>query len=244
MLIGQSARNTGVHWNDIFHRFVWYIKNVVRLILLPWMVLPFLIIAYLATEWAAGDLGRNGGMTGLFQSVGLHPHTTYEEFLLITGVGVFLAMAWLLWNASIVLMDAAGRRIQNAGIKEWIARKSVPFRKAFSEFEKSYPRVVLALMIAVVIACVVLLAMLVMSPTPRNQMIVWPPAGPQIVQASPYSSVLLQVPNSPEPKKTKDTIPTIMIPATHTISGKAVVTQTGPHTYQVRMIPCSSSTLS
>lgn len=233
MLVKQSARNMDVHWNDIFHRLIWYIKNVVQFILLPWMVLFFIVIAGLVAEWATGDLGRNGGMTVLFQSVGLHPHTTYEVFLWITGIGVFFAATWLLWNASIVLMDAAGRRMQKAGMKEWIARKAAPLRNAIAYFEKSHPNIFIALVTTPLIVGAILLAM---PSAPKNRMIVWPPAGPQIVQASLYSSVLLRVPNSPDPKA-KGAIPTHMIPATHAISGKAIVTKIGPHVYQVRMIP-------
>lgn len=236
MFIRQSVRITGIHGNDIFHRLIWYIKNVAQFILLPWMVLLILIIAVLVAEWAAGDLGRNGGMTGLFQSVGLHTHTTYEVFLWITGIGVFFAATWLLWNASIVLMDAAGRRMQKAGMKEWIARKSAPLRNAIVYFEKSHPNIFIALVTTPLIVGIVGAIFLAMPSAPKNQMIVWPPARPQKVQASPYSSVLIRVPNSPDPK-VNGAIPTHMIPATHAISGKAIVTQTGPHVYQVKMIP-------
>ena len=234
MLVKQSARNMDVHWNDIFHRLIWYIKNVVQFILLPWMVLFFIVIAGLVAEWATGDLGRNGGMTVLFQSVGLHPHTTYEAFLWIAGIGVFFAVAWLLWRMFVAVFEAAGHQMQKAGLKDWILQKTAPLRNAIAYFGISHPNIFIALVTTPpLIFGAVLLAM---PSTPRNQMIVWPPAGPQIVQASHYSSVLLRVPNSPDPKA-KDSIPTPMIPATHAISGKAIVTQTGPHTYQVKMVP-------
>ncbi|MEB8474721.1 hypothetical protein, partial [Acidithiobacillus ferriphilus] len=77
MPVEQSARNMGVHWNTVFNRLIRHIKVMVRFIMIPWMVLLFIMIAGVVEEWATGDLGRNGGMTVLFQSVGLHPHTTY-----------------------------------------------------------------------------------------------------------------------------------------------------------------------
>ncbi|MHB1632480.1 MAG: hypothetical protein ACYCQL_09760 [Acidithiobacillus sp.] len=233
MFIGQSVRITGIHGNDIFHRLIWYIKNVAQFILLPWMVLLFFVIAVLVAEWAAGDLGRNGGMTGLFQSVGLHPHMTYEVFLWITGFGVFFAVVWLLWRVFVALFEAAGHQMQKAVMKQWIARKAAPLRNVIAHFENSLPSIFIALVTTLLIVVAVFVAM---PSTPRSQMIVWPPAGPQIVQASPYSSVLLRVPNSPDPKA-KGAIPTHMIPAPHAISGKAIVTKIGPHVYQVRMIP-------
>lgn len=240
MLIEKSTKNTGVHWNAIFHKLIGYINTVVRFIILPWMVLLFFIIAVLVYDLFTGEIGHNGGMTGFFQSMGLHPHTSYEAFLWITGIGVFFAIVSLLLSVVVALLEAAAGQMQKAGLKDWILQKTAPLRNAIAHFEAVHPNVVIALVTFPFIAGFVFLAM---SPTPRNQMIVWPPVGSQIVQASPYSSVLLQVPNSPY-QKAKNAIPTTMIPATHTISGKAVVTQTGPHTYQVRMIPCSFSTLS
>ena len=227
MMVEQSARNMDVHWNGIFHRFIWYIKNVVRLILLPWMVLLFLIIAYLATEWAAGDLDRNGGMTGLFQSVGLHPHTTYEGFLWVTGFGVFFAMVWLLWRVVDTLLGAAVRQIQKkTGLGAWITRKTTPLSNALAHFEKIHPNILTSLVMVLVLVAAIFISVL---PTPRNQIIVPPPVVQQSIQASSYSRVLMRVPNAPVGERPE--------PATRTISGKAIVTQIGPHTYQVRMIP-------
>jgi hypothetical protein len=233
MMLEQSTKNTGIILNNIFHKTIWHLKTVVRFIMIPWIVLFFIIMVGLLDELFTGELGHNGGMTGLFQDIGLYPHTTYVAFLWITGIGVFFATARLLWCVVVALFEAAARQMQKAGLKEWIMRKTAPLRNAIAHFEKAHPNVFVTLLIASAIAGMVFFTFLAMSPTPRNKMIVWPPDGPQIIQASPYSSVLLRVPNYSYPKANN----TIMIHATHTISGKAVVTQTGPHTYQVRMIP-------
>ncbi len=233
MLVEQSARNMGVHWNDISHRFIWYVKNVVRLILLPWMVLLFLIIADLVDEWAAGDLGRNGGMTGLFQSVGLHPHTTYEVFLWITGFGVFFAVSWLLWNLLVAGVGVAGRQMQNTGMKEWFAQKAAPLQKGFADYEKAHPESINTLFTGIVAALMIaIVPFLILFHAPKSRMVVWPHGGPvpgvpQIkVLTHSYGHVLLEM-QAPAGKQ---------IEVSRTISGKAIVTQAGPHVYRVRII--------
>ncbi len=86
--------------------------------------------------------------------------------------------------------------------------------------------------LVVMLVVIVAATFINMSPTPKNRMIVRPLAGPQIVQASPYSRVLLEVPVPV--RKHPNGMPR---PATRTISGKAIVTQIAPQTYQVRMVP-------
>lgn len=230
MMLEQSTKNMGIILNNVFHKTIWHIKTVVRFIMLPWMVLLFLMIACLADELFTDKLGRNGGMTGLFQSVGLHPHATYETVLWITGIGVFFAVAWLFLCGVFVLAAFAGRQMKKAGLKEWIMRKTAPLRIAVASVVNSHP-------IAVIISLAVLgigsVAFVNLSPTTN------PTEGRRYVmplpieQVSPYSHVLLEVPNKPMGKHPAG----MVMSATHTISGKAVVTQTGPHTYQVRMIP-------
>ena len=203
MCIEQSAKNTGVHWNAISHKLIWSINTVVRFILLPWMVLLFLVITVVVEEWATGDLGRNGGMTGLFQSMGLHPHTTYEAFLWITGIGVFFAMSWLLWHLLVAGVGTAKRQMQNSGMKEWFAQKAAPLQKGFADFESSHPRkAILAkeiLAFMIVVADIVVTGFFIGTP-PKNQMIVWPhggpvPVAPQIkVLTNSYGHVLLRMP--------------------------------------------------
>ncbi len=178
-------------------------------------------------ECFTGELGRNGGMTGLFQSIGLHPHATYEAMLWITGFGVFLATALLLWHAIAALFEAAGRQIQKTGLGAWITRKTTPLGNALAHFERVHPNILASLvMVSVIVAAIF---MINISLTPKKQMIV--PPLPQSVQASPYNRVLFKVPGTPVRNQ-----PNIMV-ATRTISGKAIVTQIGPQTYQVRMIP-------
>ncbi len=226
MLLEQSAKSTDVHWNAVFHKITWYLKSLIMLVLLPWMVLSILVMIGLLDEYFTGELGRNGGMTGLFQSIGLHPHATYEATLWITGVGVFLATALLLLHAVAALFEAAGRQIQKTGLGAWTARKTTPLGNALDHFAKAHPNILASLVMVPVIVAAIFINV---PSTPKNQMIVWPPTGPvsQIVQTSPYSRVLLDVP-MPAGKRME---------ASRMISGKAIVTQIGPQTYQVRMLP-------
>ena len=233
MLLEQSAKSKAVHWNTIFRKIAWYLKSLIILVLLPWMALPILVMIGLLDEYFTGELGRNGGMTGMFQSIGLHPHATYEATLWITGVGVFLAMASLLWHAVEALFEAAGRQIQKTGLGAWTARKTTPLGNALDHFAKAHPNILASLVMVPVIVAAIFINM---SPTPKKLMIVPPPVVPQSIQASPYSRVLFEVPSTPVMNQ-----PNIMV-ATRTISGKAIVTQIGPQTYQVRIVPCSSST--
>ena len=83
----QFARNTDGYWDAAFHRAVQYMSIMICLILTPWLVLSILVMVSL--------LIPNSGMTGLFQSIGLHPHTTYETLRWTVIAGAFLAMAWL-----------------------------------------------------------------------------------------------------------------------------------------------------
>jgi hypothetical protein len=230
MFLEQSAKNSDEHWNTVFRKATWYLM---MLMLAPWLALFILMMIGLLDEYFTGELGRNGGMTGLFQSIGLHPHATYEALLWITISGVFLAMAWLFWHAVAALFEAAGHQIQKTGLGAWITRKTTPLGNALAHFENAHPNILASLVMVSAIVAAIFMNMINMSPTPKNRMIVSPPAGSQIVQASPYSRVLLEVPNMPVGKHQNG----MPIPATHTISGKAVVTQTGPQSYQVRMIP-------
>jgi len=223
VLIEQSMKNTGVHWNTICNKLIGHINIVARFIVLPWIVLFFIVIAILAYDLFAGKLGHNGGMTGLFQSIGLHPHATYMAFLFITGIGVFFAIVWILWNVSITLLEIVSYLMQKSGLKEWIIRKTVTLQHKFG--------LITVIPMLFAFMGIIFTSFLTPSPTPRSLMAVRPPDGLQGIKSSPYSSVLLRVPNSPHPN-----MPTSVTPATHTISGKAVVTQIGPHTYQVRMV--------
>lgn len=229
MLLEQSAKNTDVHWNAIFRKAAWYLKSLVMLVLVPWMASSILIMVGLLAEYFTGELGRNGGMTGLFQSMGLHPHTTYKTLLWIIGSGVFLAMAWLLWHTVAALFKAADRKIRKTKLGVWITRKTMSLGNTLDLFGMAHPNTLASLAIGTVIVAAFFMDM---PPTPKNRMIVMPPAGMQIVQVSPYSRVLLEVPVPV--RKHPNGRP---IPATRTISGKAVVTQTGPQSYQVRMVP-------
>ncbi|EGQ60716.1 hypothetical protein GGI1_02215 [Acidithiobacillus sp. GGI-221] len=229
MLLEQSAKNTDVHWNAVFRRTTWYLKNLMILALAPWMVLSILMMIGLLDEYFTGELGRNGGMTGLFQSIGLHPHTTYETLLWIIGSGVFLAMAWLLWHTVAALFKAAGRKIRKTKLGVWITRKPMSLGNTLDHFGRAHLNTLASLVIGTVIVAAFFMGM---PPAPKNRMIVMPPAGMQIVQVSPYSRVLLEVPVPV--RKHPNGMPR---PATRTISGKAMVTQIGPQTYQVRMVP-------
>lgn len=229
MLLEQPAKNMDVHWGSVFRKTTGYLKNLMMLTLAPWMALSILMMIGLLGECFTGELGRNGGLTGLFQDMGLYPHTTYEAFLWIIGVGVFFAIAWLLWRVVEALFEAAGRQIQKTGLEAWITRKTAPLTNALESFANNHPYGLLAMFAVPVIVSVVLIAT---SPTPKDRGIVWPPGGPQSVQASPYSRVLLEVPVPV--RKHPNGMPR---PATRTISGKAMVTQIAPQTYQVRIIP-------
>jgi len=223
--------HSDVHWGAVFRKTAWYLKNLMMFALVPWMALFILMMIGLLDECFTGELGRNGGMTGLFQSIGLHPHATYEAILWITGVGVLLAMAWLLLCAVKVPFEVAGRKIQK--LEEWITRKTAPLSNALESWANNHPYSLLAMFAVPVIVSIVFL---VLSPTPKNRGIVWPPGGPQRphLQANPYSHVLLEVPSTPVMKHPKGMVTP---PTMRTISGKAIVTQIGPRSYQVRMIP-------
>ena len=226
MLLEQSAKSTDVRWDAVFRKIAWYLERLIIFVLLPWMALSILVTIGLLDEYFTGELGRNGGMTGLFQSIGLHPHATYEATLWITGVGVFLATAWILWHAVADLFEAAGRQIQKTGLGAWITRKTTPLGNALDHFAKAHPNILASLVMVPVIVAAIFINM---SPTPKKQMIGGPPTGPvpQIVRISPYSRVLLDVP-MPAGKRME---------ASRMISGKAIVTQIGPQTYQVRIVP-------
>lgn len=229
MLLEQPAKNMDVHWGSVFRKTTGYLKNLMMLTLAPWMALSILMMIGLLGECFTGELGRNGGMTGLFQSIGLHPHATYEAMLWITGFGAFLAIAWLLWHAVAALFKAADRKIRKTKLGVWITRKTMSLGNTLDLFGMAHPNTLASLAIGTVIVAAFFMDM---PPTPKNRMIVMPPAGMQIVQVSPYSRVLLEVPVPV--RKHPNGRP---IPATRTISGKAVVTQTGPQSYQVRMVP-------
>ena len=226
MLLEQSAKSTDVHWNAVFRKITWYLKSLIMLVLLPWMALSILVMIGLLDEYFTGELGRNGGMTGLFQGIGLHPHASYEATLWIIGVGLFLATALLLLHAVAALFGAAGRQIRKTGLGAWIARKTTFLGNALDHFAKAHPNILASLL---VMAPVIVATIFINVPsTPKNRMIVWPPTGPvpQMVQTSPYSRVLLDVPMPAEKR----------MEASRMISGKAIVTQIGPQTYQVRMV--------
>ena len=211
-----------------FRKTTWYLKSLTMLALTPWLALIILMMIGLLAEFFTGELGRNGGMTGLFQRMGLHPHATYETLLWITISGVFLAVAWLLWGVFALIFEAAGRQIQKTGLSVWITRKTTPLGNALTYFEKAHPNILTSMVFVLVFVAAIFINML---PAPKRQMIV--PQQLQFVQANPYSRVLLEVPNMPIGKHPNG----MPRPATRMISGSAIVTQTGPHTYQVRMVP-------
>ena len=234
MPVEQSARNMGVHWNTVFNRLIRHIKVMVRFIMIPWMVLLFIMIAGVVEEWATGDLGRNGGMTEMFQGIGLHPHAAYEVFLCITGFGVFPAASWLLWNLLVAGVGVAGRQMQNTGMKEWFAQKAAPLQKGFADYEKAHPESINTLFTGIVAALMIaIVPFLILFHAPKSRMVVWPHGGPvpgvpQIkVLTHSYGHVLLEM-QAPAGKQ---------IEVSRTISGKAIVTQAGPHVYRVRIIP-------
>lgn len=209
MLLEQPAKNMDVHWGSVFRKTTGYLKNLMMLTLAPWMALSILMMIGLLGECFTGELGRNGGMTGLFQSIGLHPHATYEAMLWITGFGVFLAIAWLLWHAVAPLGG-----------------------NALAHFVKTYQNIHLYVaLVTVMVTVPIFIGVSLLAMPAKKQMIVPPPVVPPTAQASLYSRVLFQVPNTPVRIQ-----PNTMV-ATRTISGKALVTQIGPQTYQIRMVP-------
>ncbi|MDD2750839.1 MAG: hypothetical protein PHX24_12240 [Acidithiobacillus sp.] len=213
-----------------FALFMFYLKNMIWLTVTPWLVLSFFVIVALFFS--------NSGITSLFQSAGLHAHEARRIMLWVVISGMLLAMVWVLWCILDALLGLSGRQVQKiidetrleARLEAWATQKTAPLRSALGWFTDKYPHSTDVLMVVLIVLSVAALADIVSVPLSHshNKEI---PLAPISIVVSPYSRVLMEVPNKPVGKHSRP------MPATHTVSGQAMVTQTGPHTYQVRMIP-------
>lgn len=247
MLADHLENVKRVYWRAVFHKASWYLKRMLMLALAPWMVWFILLWASVVDNWAAGSPGHNGGLTGLIQDMGLHPHVAYALFLWTTAVGVFLAVfpsvAWLLLRMTSTLVDVPGRKIKKSGWVVNLMQKTAPQRDAFARFQNDHPNMTSALSLGLLLMVIAVPTTLLVAPhpssSPRHHGIVLPPPPDDLAglrQAVRYGHVLLRMPVG-KPSHGLQGRPRPWIPDTRTVYGKAVVTQSGPGTYRVRMVP-------
>jgi hypothetical protein len=238
-----EQRNRIQRGDAVFHQVAWYLKRMLMVALAPWMVWIVLMWFSVVDYWAVGSPDHNGGMTGLFQDMGLHPHATYKVVLWTTVAGALLAVAWLLLRVAGMLVDVAGRKIKKTGWVVNLMQKTASLRDILARAPNDHPHKTNALALGLLLAGIAVSTILLAphpNSSPKHQGTVLPPLANfvGIQQSVRYAHVLLKIPTGKPPHVRRlQGPPRPWIPEAHTIYGKAVVTQTGPQTYQVRMVP-------
>ncbi|MDD2753842.1 MAG: hypothetical protein PHT44_04515 [Candidatus Portnoybacteria bacterium] len=212
-----------INKNRVRARWNFSLKNTLWLMAIPWLIFLYLLIITLFFH--AMDMAR------LFQKESTTIQNARGTVLLFMASGVLLII-WL------VLYEEFHQNVLEFFEGLWETREFYLMRLVLGRFSDKHPKMPKVMIVSfIVLNAVFVINLFLFLPISTDLEPVIATESAAMIDNHSYSHVLREASNKREaPNKTEDKQLRLTL-ATHILSGKAVVTQIGPHTYQVRMMP-------